>query len=736
VPFFEWTPALWIGLPLVTLIMAAFVWRHRHRGLEQLIPLTMLRAMALVALVLLAGRPTRSSQFGSDPPRHQIVVLVDRSESMALQDQDGRGRYQAAIELLRAQLIPAIEKQRLSAKAFLFADDAAEATGEQLVAAQPDGKQTNLPGAISRAVTQSGVAPLAVVVLSDGISTDDRERNSAAAALLENGVPFVGIGFGSEAGPKVLSLTTISAPARVAPGFEFRVDAVIQAIGSGEFPGFELVLLRDGKLVDSHSIKPFEKARIWQESFRVQESEAGRHQYTVRVLPPADPLVRCTTTEANALVTVADEDQWRVLFVQGGLTWDFKFIQLAVKKDPALHITCLSRTASGSRFFQNVESETQLVGGFPATIEQLSSYRVVVLANLKPSDLGAAQQELLVRFCQETGGGVLLLGGSETFNLAWRGSALEQLLPVRFAGSPRGGLTAPFRLQPTDDALRSPVFQINKEGDSRSAWNQLPAFSECAHVQSLKPGAVVWMQRGGGSSVDSDALMAVQRYGAGRTAALCVPNLWRWRLAKDAQIEHYDHFWQQLFRYLGGGEAQPVAIHLADQLLMPNNEIHATLEQRPSVEAPPTAQQYRFVVEDPDHKVISEQKVELAPAKTSEVVFQAAAAGLFTLRVLDAEGIEQGSRTIELKNLAREFEITTRDMENLRQWAQLSDGFAVPAEECGNVDDWMTKLKQRASEAYQKRPVSKPAGVNGWMLVALIGLLGAEWGLRRWWSWT
>jgi hypothetical protein len=142
------------------------------------------------------------------------------------------------------------------------------------------------------------------------------------------------------------------------------------------------------------------------------------------------------------------------------------------------------------------------------------------------------------------------------------------------------------------------------------------------------------------------------------------------------------------------------------------------------------------VVENPDHKIISEQKVELAPGKHSEVVFQGETAGLFTLRVLDAEGLEQGSRVIELKNLEREFAVTTRDMENLRQWAQLSEGFAIPAEECGNVDDWMIKLKQQASEAYQKRPVSKPAGINGWMLAILLGLLGAEWSLRRWWSWT
>ena len=48
----------------------------------------------------------------------------------------------------------------------------------------------------------------------------------------------------------------------------------------------------------------------------------------------------------------------------------------------------------------------------------------------------------------------------------------------------------------------------------------------------------------------------------------------------------------------------------------------------------------------------------------------------------------------------------------------------------------LATLKQRASEAYHKRPVSKPAAINGWMLAFLIALLSAEWGLRRWWSWT
>ena len=198
----------------------------------------------------------------------------------------------------------------------------------------------------------------------------------------------------------------------------------------------------------------------------------------------------------------------------------------------------------------------------------MAPFRVVVLANVTPADLSPVQQELLARFCGELGGGILILGGLASFNSSWRGSRLEELLPVTFAANPGVlGLDRPFRLRLTEEALRHPLFQIGNDRSAQELWSQIPAFTHYGRVNAPKPGAQIWIEH----PVDEGPqgpriLMASQRFGAGLSAVLCVQNFWRWRLGKDSATEPFDRFWRQLFRFLSEPSRQEVNIHIADQL--------------------------------------------------------------------------------------------------------------------------------------------------------------------------
>src|SRR5262249_18552230 len=149
--------------------------------------------------------------------------------------------------------------------------------------------------------------------------------------------------------------------------------------------------------------------------------------------------------------------------------------------------------------------------------------------------------------------GVLMIGGESTFDSSWKGSRLEQLLPVVLS-TDRGDETTdrPFQIGLTEEAGRHPIFQLATNQSGRDAWSRLPAFTQYGRVDSAKRGAQVWMF----SSLDrapfaNRILMASQRYGAGQATALCVQNFWRWRLAKDSDPQNFDRFWRQLFRWLG-----------------------------------------------------------------------------------------------------------------------------------------------------------------------------------------
>ncbi len=727
-----------IGLPVTGALLIMMAWSLGQTGLDKwrVAALTGLRTVTLLTLVFLAGRPTWVSREVETANKKSVVLLMDRSESMSLEE-DHQTRYARALRLAREQVLPALKTAGWQTEALLFAEDVQAADGAQLVAAKPDGRRTNLARAITRALSAAAQPPLAIIALTDGAANESSENSRAVAALVDAHTPFIGIGFGSDTGVETLTLRQAEGPPTAPPRQQFNIGARLEMVNAEDLTPFDLVLMRDGKLTQHKTISPGKGSRSWVENFPVTEETEGTHQYAVQLMPPVVRGLTCVETLATTTVRITSEKELRVLYVQGALTWDYKFINLALRGDPMVKLTGLIRTSSHSVFRQNVESAGELLSGFPSTLEEMAPFRVVVLTNLRPSDLTAAQQEVLARFCSELGGGVLMMGGPATFDSSWQGSRLEQLLPVVFASS-RGvvGLDRPFHLQLTDEALQHPVFQVADAGANRAAWERLPTFTEYGRVDAAKPGAQVWAlhQEDMGPN-GRRILMATQRYGAGLSAVLCVQNFWRWRLAKESDPQTFDRFWRQLFRYLSESSRQDIAIHFADQELRPQSDIRLILEKQPDPKNV-TEPRQNFVVhvEDGQGKTVQEQTVELSAGRPVETSFRAEREGTYTIHVLDTHRVLIASRSIQIRDVNVEFQDTARNMEQLRQWASISGGLALRAEDCHSMDDLLAQINERVEQSHRDRLIRRPAGVNGNVLALLLGCLGLEYVLRKHWS--
>lgn len=71
------------------------------------------------------------------------------------------------------------------------------------------------------------------------------------------------------------------------------------------------------------------------------------------------------------------------------------------------------------------------VDQFPQTLVELQQYDGVVLANVARGDMGEQRQEMLANYVHDMGGGLLMIGGENTFGAGgWEGSKLEEVLPV------------------------------------------------------------------------------------------------------------------------------------------------------------------------------------------------------------------------------------------------------------------------------------------------------------------
>jgi uncharacterized membrane protein len=734
---FEFPRGWLFALPL-GLALAFGIWRQHRRGLvtSRIAGLGALRAIALLVLVFLAARPVWITREPPASATRSVMLLMDRSESMSLAERDVT-RYQQALEFLRERLLPALRAGSLPVQAMLFDQSAEPADGAKLGSATPNGKRTNLGGAVAQALASTAQPPLAVIALTDGIVNESTDNTHALTALVDAHVPFIGVGFGSDQGVRTLSLRELEAPSIVSTKTGFNISAQLEMVNPEDMPAFELLLFRDGQMRQKRSVIPGKGSRTWLESFPVTEEKQGVHNYTVQLLAPNVAGLKCVNMLANTSVRVSDEKELRVLYIQGSLTWDYKFISLALRKDQTIKLTGLTRTSKQSVFRQNVESAGELMNGFPTSLEELAPFRVVVLSNLRPTDLTPAQQEVLARFCGELGGGVLMIGGPATFDSSWQSSRLEQLLPVVFSPN-RGvqGLDRPFRLELTEDALQHPVFQIVDNRPMREVWAQLPTFTQYGRVDAAKPGAQVWaVHQTDDGPQGRRILMASQRYGAGLSAVVCIQNFWRWRLAKDAEPQQFDRFWRQLFRFLSEVGRQDVSIHLADQELHPQMDVQVVLEKQPNPKnVTDTSHKFFVKVEDSQKKLLHEGTVELESGRPVDFRFHADNADIYTVTVTDTMKVPIATRPIEIRDLNVEFQETARNMETLQQWASVSDGLAMKVEDCRDAADLVTRIKAKIEQVRHGKQVRLPIGVNGWLLALVLGCLGGEWLLRKRWG--
>lgn len=736
----DYPMGLLVGVPLVTAALGLWIFTQRRRGhpWNRLGLLGGLRAVSLGLLVFLASRPAWVVPQPPEQAGRPVLVLLDRSESMSVDEGSGT-RLQSARRFALKQLIPALKAADLPVVPVLFAEQSGTADAKTFSAAKPDGKRTDLGAAITQSIGSSTAPPLAVIALTDGVVNESAQNARALSALLDARSPFIGVGFGSDTGSPTLSVMQIMAPEVAAPKTTFQISAMLEMTGVQDSPGFDLLLFRDGKLAEQKSIPSAKGPRTWVESFPRNEAEAGTHDFTVQIAPTGRADLKTINSTRSASVRIVDERELRVLYVQGALTWDYKFVSLALQGDPSIKMTGLTRTSQNSYFRQNVETAGELTQGFPSTVAEMASYKVIVLSNMKPADLSGVQQEALAKYCQELGGGVLMIGGPDTFDASWKASRLEQVLPVVF--SPGGGVTGldrAFRIKVTDEALQSPVFQVQDKRPAREVWASLPTFTRYGRVDSAKPGAQIWAEHADDvGPAGRRILMASQRYGAGLSAVITVQNFWRWRLAKDADTQQFDRFWRQMFRYLGAAGQQDVLIHLADQDLRAPMDVHVTLQRQPDPSYAKTGvTSFKARVEDADQKILHEQEVSLQPERPVDFSFRAATAGMYRVSIANAHGGMVATRAIEIPDVNVELQNTARNMEALRQWAALTDGIALKAEDCADTTELLERIKSRIQQARHRPPQRTPFGVNAWMMALVLGSLCTDWILRKRWNIT
>ncbi|MFN7982884.1 MAG: hypothetical protein U0Q11_13570 [Vicinamibacterales bacterium] len=693
-----------------------------------------MRSAVLVFAFLLICRPVVLL-----PPTNSgdivVPVLVDASRSMRIEDVDGRSRLAAATSLLTSQIMPALARIGRP-ELFKVADGLAEASVENLSA---DGRHTDLVGAVNAARERfRGRRVAGIVVLSDGGDTGQHPIQGGDAT----GAPVSTIGVGTVEGVPDREVLSIGAGDPQLDQALVDVHVTTLTRGLGKTP-YTLRVSENGQLLESRQVTPGADGAPDDQTFQVTPDPLNATVITADVV--VDPKETVRENNVRTLLLSPATRKRRLLVLAGSPGYEHSFLVRALSQDPNFEIDSIVRKGkddSGRDTFLIQATGGRgatLVSGFPPTREALFGYDGVVIGNLEGEFFGQAQIEMLADFVSVRGGGLLVLGSRTFLQRGIAGSPLEEALPVELtdrrggsttrAGQDESGSTRN-KVMLTPEGALNPIMRIGATADeSRRLWADMPALASVAPIGGPRPGATVLAisQASNGASVP---LLAVQRYGRGRSMVFSGEASWRWRMMRPSTDRSYELFWRQAARWLSGDAPEPVTIALPDNPA-PGEAVAVQVEARNAGFMPVADAAVSVTLTAPGG---AQQSLTMRPASTGvqATTFQAETPGLYRVHAEARQGAASlgvADRWLYVGAADTEFADPRLNEPFLRRLARQSGGQYVPA---ADVERVLTSLSAGTPQTLE--PERRDLWHQPWTFTLLLVLLGAEWGLRRLWG--
>jgi uncharacterized membrane protein len=697
--------------------------RRRHA-------LAALRLVTLLWLILCLMRPvTRASEDTRDAV---VPILVDASRSMGLADAGGRRRIDVARSLVERQLLPALAP-RFHAELLRFGDSVSAAEPSTLSATD---RRTALGGALQVVRDRyRGRAVAGIVLVSDG--GDNGEVDAVAAAA--TGAPIYALGIGPKTSPRDREIVSVTAAESVLS--DAVIDVAVSAVshGYGTSP-IELRLLENGRVIDVRRATPAADGVPVSQTFRVSPNRDVPTVYTVEVPAAGDEVV--AENNARSVLVPAAAHPRRVLFIEGAPGFEHSFLRRAWAGDRGLEVDAVVRKGrddggADTFYVQAVKSRADaLTGGFPKTRAALFDYDVLVLANVDADMLSADQLELARAFVAERGGGLLLLGAHAFQRQGFRDTALEDAVPLELSDRAGGvqqaaGSPGMNRVALTRAGADHPVMQLAATPEeNQKRWASVPPLAAVSPLGAPRRGASVLAVTGGPGGVPR-ALVAVQRYGEGRSMVFTGEAFWRWRMMLPSADQSYDRFWRQAARWLGQGA--PDAVSLQTPVAAAPGEVPVLIDARDASFAAARDAVIDVRVTGPGGRVdtVRAQPDPSRPGRYKAIV-QAPQAGVYRVAAdarAGASTLGSAISAVLVGGVDPEMTDPRLNEETLSRVARASGGQMLTAGDEATLVDRLRAGVPAAALAVRRDPWH-----TGWSFAVIAVLLAGEWLLRRRWG--
>lgn len=587
--------------------------------------------------------------------------------------------------------------------------------------------------------TATGGTDVAAAVLA--LAEEPRTRRAAAIVLLTDGgdspieparlpdTPLLVVGIGGDpARWRNIAVDAVRAPDRVEAGARMKLEADLRGRGADDTRFMERlrsvrVFLEkersggwdtvDGKQVDLSG----GSATV---SFEADAGDAGTALWRVRaedVQGEVSPL----DNAREFPVTVA-ADALRVLYFSRRLGADLKFLRQELSADPAVSFSSLVQTA-GDRFLLQGDAQAwegmSALAGLPAA-ETLKRFEVVVLGSFAAADWTLPELEALRTYVEE-GGGLLWVGGEDSFGPAYRSSPIGELIPWQAGpgeGFEHGGAT----VAPAPEAAARWSWWSEAAGGGGFVA-EVPALNRTG---APKPGAVVWLEAR--TAQGTLPFLVEQPYGRGRVFALASNTTWRWALAGPPLDRLYRQLWRQTVRAAGGqGDVEGhLRVRLDRSSVLPGMRVAVEVDVLDAT--PQSGATAR--IEDPagSIEVVGlERDVAVSGRWRGALVCRSRGTHRLSVQALrNGVPVETLERSVAVAPGEAEGGRLETDLAELDRLARRSAGLAMAEDS----DEWGPWLAARLKPETATETVSVVSSGPGFLL-ALVALWAVEWGLRR-----
>jgi hypothetical protein len=587
---------------------------------------------------------------------------------------------------------------------------------------------------------QRGRPTTAIIVISDGATTEGPSIAQVAPRARQHGVPLFLVGLGSPRGPLDLEVGDLVADRVAFVEDLVTFDVRVTAAGiEQEKVRVELRSAVDDQLLAQHEVELSEQQSSQRVRLSFRPAETGEHDYRVQV-----SLLTGESDQQNNSIThrlLVRDEVIRVLLVQQYPSFEFRRLKnllgrtiqrSAGRPGQSIELVTVLQEADP----RIVESDDSLRSSIPVSREELFDFDVIVFGDVNPQLLSTSVMENLEAFVSDRGGGIVFLAGTRHTPIAYQDTPLESLFPFPLEAV-RRPTSEQDRQAPADVQLSfrgkqvSHLMLTTDADESARLWQSMPSLHWILETTAVRDGTRVLVEHVA-EQADPLPVVMMQFVGAGKVVFHATDESWRWQ-GHPAGSEYYQRYWLQTIRYLSRsqllgrsrdaelrsdrdqyafGEVVQLQVRFFDETAAPNDDagVLVAIQQENGIRQMVNMQRRaslrdRFLATVPGlapgryRAWMADPRVEGEPPEA-----------LFTIQGPTGENARKGA-----------------DLEDLRRAANVSAGKLLTIDQLKDLPLLLPRGRQVRLESRPPQPIWN----SPWLALLFVSLISSEWLLRK-----